>query len=1056
MIADASFDVFLSYNHADVEAVREIRERLAARGVRSFIDQEDLPIGKAFPAELERAMQNSRAVAVVFGKSGYGRWQHREIQYCLALQVESNGERPVIPLILDGAKPPTGFIAQNSWIDLSKGIDDASIERLVGAIDKSGDVATPPSDISPYRRLDAFREEDALLFFGRQSATDSIVTRIDGASGWDDRPRFVTVTGPSGSGKSSVVAAGVLPRLRSRRPPRLVWDAVVMQPRKDPWQSLATVLMPLLDPTLSEVDQLRTSLTLAETLCGRRGIVSTIERILAKSRGTDRLLIVVDQFEELFTQTDDGVAREFVRALLDGSRNAPLCVLATLRSDYYGKAIALDRDLSDVLPDGQVNLGPMRREELRDVILRPANVVRLTLEPGLVDRMLDDVGDEPGNLPLLEYALSELWDLREQGRLTLVGYQEIGGVSGALMRRAETIYGELSNAQQKSAKKLLMRLVRVSRADEEGSDTRRRAHRDEIGTEDWKLVHGFAGERARLVVVSKDPASGEDSVEVVHEALIRRWDRLREWLNTDREFLLWRQDLSLYRAGSPEGIPQGTLLATASKWLRERGDDLNPDEREYIEKSVTSAARTRRMRKLVLAAAVIAMVLLVGAIGYTRTAGYTVRTILAKNPEAHFASVDQFGRGYETNIARTKTLLRLERYDDIRRAIAAQAYLSERAMQLARLAVAMSATAPDRAGAILKEAIAAAKQANLVPRQQAPLLANVAKAAARLGDRKASLELLRSADDLLPYADSVESSRVWYRREVAGAWEQVGSPEHARRVLRAVLDVPATDENIYMLDEAAEDLVRLGESDVVRRLPRYIGDDTRLRSLYESVRVRAYAAAGDSDTAQRIAARLPREYREGALATVAKLDFARNQDLSRTRELVRTTEYGPDSALLDEVIGKLVRQNRDPEVEPLIAESRNPGARGRVRAVYVQQLIDAGRLDDAAHAAEVLKSDNPHNELRPLPFARLGLAFARAGRRTEAENALRDAVNLGPTLRNEYARDEVDALRAHAEAVLGRFHEARRIADAIESDERQWDAYFGILEVYAVTRNTNP
>lgn len=1052
MTSAAPFDVFLSYNHADAQSVREIRGRLAARGLRSFIDGDDLTVGKAWPAELERALQHSRAVAVFVGKSGYGRWQRREIDYSLVLQAESNGRLAVIPVLLEGAAPPAGFLALNTWIDLRGGIDDASIDRLVRATEVSEDAAPPPSDISPYRRLEAFREEDALLFFGRGQAIDSVVTRIDETIVPGDRPRLVTVTGPSGSGKSSVVHAGVLPRLRSRRPPGLVWDAVVMQPRKSPWRSLANVLLPLLEPAMSEVDRIRASGTLADILRGPAGILSTIERILEKSRGTDRLLIVVDQFEELFTLTEDGEAREFVRASLDASRNGPLCILATLRSDYYGKAIALDRDLSDALPGGQVNLGPMRRDELREAIVQPANIVGLMFDPALVDRILDDVGGEPGNLPLLEYALSELWDLRANARLTLTAYQAIGGVPGALTGRAEAIYGELSEAQKRAARKLLLRLVRVSPADEEGADTRRRVRRDDIGDEDWKLVQTFAGERARLVVTGNDPASGGDGVEVAHEALIRRWDRLRGWLNADREFLLWRQDLAIYRAGSPEGIPRGPLLAKASKWLRERGDDLSPADREYIEKSMRAVARTRTLRNFGIAAAVMVVISMGGWFSYTRTDTYGLRTILDKNPEAHFPSFETAdGPEYEDNVARMATLLRLGRYDHIRREIAAQPEPGERAKLLEKLALAVHAVSPDRAGTVLRDAIAEAKQFKWRSPSEAAAFAGIARAAVRLGDRQTAVELLQ-APGVTP------GENVWSCREVAKAWNSAGRPENARRVLRAVLDLPASQENIDRLDRAAEELVRLGEPDVASKVPIYAGDDDRLHAYYELVRLRAHAAAGNVDEAQILARRLPREFRNRALITIATLDFARHHDLSRVMAAIRADESGGEySELLVPVVRYLVQQKRDREVEQVIAEvSPTYDGLAMARVLFVQQLIDAGRLDDAARAAEPLKSDDPArpDERRPLALARLGAAFARAGRRTEAENALRYAVSRLPVLLNESERDKINAVRAAAEARLGRFREARLIADDIEADDRQWEAYFDILEVYATHGKT--
>ncbi|MGZ5445226.1 MAG: nSTAND1 domain-containing NTPase [Thermoanaerobaculia bacterium] len=1053
MDSAARFDLFLSYNHADAQVVREIRKRLAARGVRSFIDQSDLYAGKAWRPQVVSALQKSRAVAIFVGRSGYGTSQEREIDFSLNLQAKARGNLPVIPVILEGAEPPEDFLGQNMWVDLRGGIDDDAIERLARAVDRPGNVATP-GDTSPYRRLDAFREEDASLFFGRQAAIDSVVRRIDQSSGWHDQPRFLTVTGPSGSGKSSVVNAGVIPALRSRRAPRSVWRAVVMQPGKYPWLALASALEPLLHPTLAEGDRISESRKLAKNLATPGVITNTIERILKKSRGTDRLLIVVDQFEELLTPTDDSVPREFVRALLEASRNPPLCVLATLRSDYYGKAIALARELSDALPGGQVNLGPMRRDELRDVVVSPASKAELTFDAGLVDRILDDVGNEPGNLPLLEYALSELWDLREQSRLTFAAYQAIGGVLGALTRRAETIYGELSDTQKEAARRLLMRLVRVSSADEEGTDTRRRARRDDISDEDWKIVLAFSDKRARLVVAGSDRASGEDGVEVAHEALIRHWKRLREWLNDDREFLLWHQDLGLFLARSPEGIPPGRLLTTAAKWLRERRDDLTAAERKYIEKSAAAVTRTRRARKFYVAAAIVVVVSLAIVFSYTRTARYGVGTILAKNPEEHSARFNRYGDQYETNVARTITLLRLERYEAIRRSIAAQTSPEERAKQLARLAVAMSAVEPDRARTVLKEAVAAARESNWLAAWRAPLFAEIAEAALRIGDRKTSFELLQYTDELLRSVDATIDAGVRCHIEVADAWEHFGKSEHARQVLGRVLEFPASrDHGLGSLQEIIEDLVRLGETDVPRKLPQLIDDDEDARRSYEQVRVAAYAASGDPDKAQEIADRLPKNDRDGARRIIVKLDFARRSDLSRVRAMVRTFEY-PDPDLLDYVIAELVRQRRDREAEQLIAEVQKPFYRGRARASFVRHLIGTGRLDDAARVAELLKTDNPDNEPRPLPFAWLGSAYARAGRRTDAEQTLRYAMSrMSPSL-SESDRDEVDAVRAPAEAGLGRFHEARLIADGIEQDDLQWEAYFGILDVYATRKKS--
>lgn len=373
--AAQAVDVFLSYNHVDRAVVGEICSALSLRGITAFADWKDLEVGLPWPSKLERSLNAVRAVAIIVGPSGLGPWQTREMYYALDAQVESKNTLPVFAVLLAGAEPPSGFLKLNTWIDLRRGISDESIEQIVRAVRREVVEARPVSAICPYRDLRAFSEEDAPLFFGREEAIDKLLERIDASTRRLDAPRLVAVVGPSGSGKSSVVAAGVVPALRRRRPPEVVWDAVTFKPDQTPWRGLADALAPLLLPNAMIVEELREATTLMPALQSDGGIASIIKRILKESAGTGHLLIVVDQFEELFTAADEKTAREFVVALLTASRNAPMTIVLTLRSDYYGRAIALDRDLSNALAEAQVNLGPIRREELRDVIEKPAHIV---------------------------------------------------------------------------------------------------------------------------------------------------------------------------------------------------------------------------------------------------------------------------------------------------------------------------------------------------------------------------------------------------------------------------------------------------------------------------------------------------------------------------------------------------------------------------------------------------------------------------------------------------------------------------------------------------------
>jgi KaiC/GvpD/RAD55 family RecA-like ATPase len=431
-------------------------------------------------------------------------------------------------------------------------------------------------------------------------------------NGWRRRSRsetLVALVGPSGSGKSSVVQAGLLPLLRRQRPPKATWDAVAFTPGDRPFHRLAAKLIPLLEPALSETDRLTEAQKLGDRLAaGEVLLEDVVERVLEKSNGTDRLLLVADQFEELFTLTPEADRRPLVEALLQALKRVPLTLVLTLRADFYGHAIALSRDLSDRMERGVVNLGPMTRQELEKVIVEPARRVGLKFEPGLVERILDDVGEEPGNLPLLEFALTELWARRQAGRLTHAAYEEIGGIAGAIAQRAEEVFGGFTPEEQEAARRVLTRLVRVARPEEGTEDTRRRATLAELspsqvgkGPGVRAVVKALAD--ARLVVTGRDEATGEETVEVAHEALIRGWERLRRWLDEDREFLLWRQRLRValeewQRTGRDEGaLLRGAPLTEAERWLAERAEDLNLDEQKYIRESVALREREQTARQ---------------------------------------------------------------------------------------------------------------------------------------------------------------------------------------------------------------------------------------------------------------------------------------------------------------------------------------------------------------------------------------------------------------------------------------------------------------------------
>src|SRR6516164_3198441 len=596
----SSYDLFLSYNSADHRIVEEVARKLADAGLKElFLDRWNLSFGTRWRPALEEALGSSKAVAIFVGPGEMGSWQQREVDIALDLQSKS-ANFPVIPVLLPGCEPPLGFLGQLTWVDLRSQTLDVGIAILAKAArreepgpDLQSHLDSVRACICPYRGLLYFREEDAPFFFGREIPVERLMDEVQ-------RQPFMAVVGGSGSGKSSVVRAGLVPKLRRDRD--TIWETVILVPTDQPLKALAKALLPLLEPSMSEVDRLAEATKLAEHFrSGTISLYDIVGRVLEKQSGTDRVLIVVDQFEELYTLTPDEEARRrFIDELLAASSLAgsKANVTLTLRGDFVGKALAY-RPLSDRLQDAQINLGPMTREELECAMCKPAEKIQLQFEAGLVKRILNDVGDEPGNLPLLEFVLKELWDKR-RGRILLnETYDAIGGVQGAVATKADELFKGLSSAEQKILQRIFLRIVRPSA--ESGLDTRRRAALTELPPEGKELVIKLTDER--LLVTNQSASGLEQTVEVAHEALISNWSTLRAWVNEDREFLLWRDRLGLLVAEweraeeSDEAVLRGPLLIEAPKWFDRRTQDLSDQERKFISASREERERLAREEK---------------------------------------------------------------------------------------------------------------------------------------------------------------------------------------------------------------------------------------------------------------------------------------------------------------------------------------------------------------------------------------------------------------------------------------------------------------------------
>ena len=436
---------------------------------------------------------------------------------------------------------------------------------------------------NPYKGLRPFGEADALDFFGRDPLVDRLVARLGETV---EGNRFLGVVGPSGSGKSSAVRAGLIPALRAGAIPGSdTWFIVELMPGANPFAELEGALLRIAtDPPSTLVDQFH----------GDHGLVDAVEQLLPQD-GSE-LFLVIDQLEELFTHVDDEETRTRFLACLATAATDPrsrVRVLVTLRADYFDRPLAYP-EFGPLLGSRTETVTPLTAAELELAIARPAQRIGVAVEPELRAEVVADTTGRLGTLPLLQYALTELFEHREDDALTLVAYRSVGGVGRALAGRAEQLYDATGrDTAREATRQLFLRLVNV---DEGVEDLRRRVRRSELDSLEGdraamtEAIDAFT--RHRLFTSDRDPVTREPTVEVAHEALLRAWPRLRGWIDASREDLQNHRRLATEAAEwedagrDPSFLLRGSRLERSDAWAAGSGFALNSAEREYLEASL--------------------------------------------------------------------------------------------------------------------------------------------------------------------------------------------------------------------------------------------------------------------------------------------------------------------------------------------------------------------------------------------------------------------------------------------------------------------------------------
>ncbi|MFJ1747549.1 XRE family transcriptional regulator [Streptomyces sp. NPDC088116] len=460
---------------------------------------------------------------------------------------------------------------ERTWHEVSRSLDGGA---------GTGDDAPGARGEAPYVGLASFQADDADRFFGRERLVEEVADRLSGR-------RFVTVVGASGSGKSSLLRAGLLPRLRAGNGER-GGVAVVFTPGPRPWEECAIQLSALWpEGSLPDLS--------ADLSAGAENLHRAVRRVLAARGASDDadVVLVVDQFEEVFTQgADPGEAGAFVAALVAATRapNSRCRVVIGVRADFYAHCTR-HAELVEAMRDGQVVVGPMDLDDLRRAVVQPAVRAGLTVEGALLATLIAHAHGRAGVLPLLSHALRETWRRRRGNALTLEAFRATGGIEGALARTAESFHEKLSPAQRAAARQIFLRLAALGDGTE---DTRRRVPLGELDHEEADTGAVLeAAVRARLVSLDRD------RLEITHEALIRCWPRLRDWLTEDRDALrLHRQLTDATHAWESVGRDPGALYRGARLTTARDLTGLTSREREFLDASLAAEhAEAGRLRR---------------------------------------------------------------------------------------------------------------------------------------------------------------------------------------------------------------------------------------------------------------------------------------------------------------------------------------------------------------------------------------------------------------------------------------------------------------------------
>jgi formylglycine-generating enzyme required for sulfatase activity len=620
---------FLSYHSPDETLAERLKAAIECKddGAIVFFAPANLRAGARWAPALAEAIADATAFVLLVTERGIGRWQ--EIEYDAALDKHVHSpDFPIVLMLLEGqAAPRLAFLKQLHWIVAPNPTSEKAVARLIEAVVSGRDARLGERwrYTMPYRGLSAMEEKDSDYFFGRERETVEVLNMLATHSG-----RLPVLLGNSGVGKSSLAQAGVIAALRRQGWPETAgdggpwppvfqnsrrWCFLTMRPGAEPIKGLVEAFLENWQFDAGDPGRIRRRNEWMKLLLDDDKKTNLADLLDETCRWHKELnqpeppafLLYVDQGEELYSpRTEERQRRCFSEILAYGLADPRVRAFMSMRSDFLG-ALQADEPLFDA--HRQINVPPLRESQLRGVVSRPAALLSARFEPEAlaadIARRTAEESKDAGALPLLSYLLDDMWTQmveRGDGKLRLSAAAiELDRV---LVGRADTFLAHHPESEESLRRLLTLRLADVR---EDGEPMKRRALRSEFSDKEWRLVSELADHPNRLLV-TVTPEGGETYAEVAHEAIFRRWQKLRDWIVAEREFLAWRSGLEAARRAwqaapdrsKPDALLMGFALAQAQRWLARRHDGLPDADREFIAQSSKAARRrARRVRALV-------------------------------------------------------------------------------------------------------------------------------------------------------------------------------------------------------------------------------------------------------------------------------------------------------------------------------------------------------------------------------------------------------------------------------------------------------------------------